>query len=1031
MAFLKIVFKRLVAQRLLALALLVTMGFSIGVLVAGPIYANASQEGILSGLLAQAPVQSKNLRFVVFSGEGFNESSTDSSIRSAVAQLPVQKVIAQGETVSTTLVGRAGSVQGPVAFREGAFDHIKFEGKAPEGLGQAAISAGVSLLIGARRGDTIVVTSDPKGPEVALQVTAIFNPPSVRDPFWFGGGTIFPQNNGQGGATAPSPVIVSKPTYDQVAGRLGVISELTWDAYLDLSTQKFDQIKAIPGQVDAIVLDLRRHPGLEHLTGTTGLDEIAQLAQQRMANVRIPIYLVAFQIGAVALAVLAGVSSLALHRQSFELAVLKSRGFTRKQLLGAQAIESVLAAAVATPLGLLLGMALARLARSSNGPSVRGSTFPVTLTSTALIAGVVGALIGIGLLILVSVPYISRTILEERQEVSRESRPLLSRFPIELLAGVLGVATFYEVKTRGIGPVGATGAIDPLVLLAPTLLLFAASFAALRLLLWVIRRLDGTIGRTQRLSLYLAGRRLGRSASTSFATALLLVLSIGLMVVSTSYRATITRSHVDTAHQQLGADWRIETDPAPQSLATMRKLPAFSTGIVRTDADPVSTEGSTPVTALGVDPATYPAGGWWRSDYAKAPVGRLLNRLNVAPAGAPIPKGTEQLTIPFQAQNGDGLKVVAMVEMANGEVNALPVGTINTTGLTPNNLVALVPARGAVRLLSIVLVRGEKAPPKLIRFQVGPVEALGTTGASGDGTSVPISGWQPLLWRSSEGSASQSDQADSVVSLLSPGTGEVVAGLVPPDRDIPVLASPDVVAANQNHFQADVAGARLSFRVVATLPGFPGMPQGQPFIVLAERPLYERTQRVPEPSIGMIEVWATGPRNPARAVRRAGLVVDTVSSTADIEAQLAQLPQSLAVGMHVTAAAGGMVLVVIGVALGLYFGQRRRRFEYAALRAMGTEPGQTMGALVGEQAVLVGFSLVAAFSLGYALLRLMLPYVSQNIGVSFPRVVLVLDWVSLGLFAAAVVGATALGLVLAARSLARASVTSVLREEAE
>ena len=48
----------------------------------------------------------------------------------------------------------------------------------------------------------------------------------------------------------------------------------------------------------------------------------------------------------------------------------------------------------------------------------------------------------------------------------------------------------------GRSPRPASGAIDPLVLAAPTLLLFGASFLALRLLLFVLRRLDGRIGRS-------------------------------------------------------------------------------------------------------------------------------------------------------------------------------------------------------------------------------------------------------------------------------------------------------------------------------------------------------------------------------------------------------------------------------------------------------------------------------------------------------------------------------------------------------
>jgi ABC-type antimicrobial peptide transport system permease subunit len=146
---------------------------------------------------------------------------------------------------------------------------------------------------------------------------------------------------------------------------------------------------------------------------------------------------------------------------------------------------------------------------------------------------------------------------------------------------------------------------------------------------------------------------------------------------------------------------------------------------------------------------------------------------------------------------------------------------------------------------------------------------------------------------------------------------------------------------------------------------------------------------------------------------------------------LAQLPQSLAVGMNFTAAAGGVCLVVIGVAAGLYFAQRRRDYEFAALRAMGTERRQIRRALVLEQGILLGFAVLAGFGLGYLLLQLVMPYVGTSLGVSYPPPVLVMDWTSLGVALAAILGATAIGLSLAVRTLMRSSVTGVLRGEAE
>ena len=131
-----------------------------------------------------------------------------------------------------------------------------------------------------------------------------------------------------------------------------------------------------------------------------------------------------FQIGAVTLAVLAGVGALALTRQGFELAVLHSRGFRRGVLLGAQAVQAVFAAIVAYPLGLLLGMGLAALASTANGPDLPGVSFPIRLNAAGQQLGLVAAVIGAIILIGLSIPYVSRTILEERRAASREDRPL-------------------------------------------------------------------------------------------------------------------------------------------------------------------------------------------------------------------------------------------------------------------------------------------------------------------------------------------------------------------------------------------------------------------------------------------------------------------------------------------------------------------------------------------------------------------------------------------------------------------------------
>jgi hypothetical protein len=79
-----------------------------------------------------------------------------------------------------------------------------------------------------------------------------------------------------------------------------------------------------------------------------------------------------------------------------------------------------------------------------------------------------------------------------------------------------------------------------------------------RVLLFAFRRIDRRVGRSRHIPAYLAGRKLGRAPGAGYASALLLLLAMGLLVVSTSYRAIVLTNHTDAAHAIVGADWNVQ-----------------------------------------------------------------------------------------------------------------------------------------------------------------------------------------------------------------------------------------------------------------------------------------------------------------------------------------------------------------------------------------------------------------------------------------------------------------------------------------
>ena len=1006
MATLRFLLKRFVAQRLLGLAVVTTLAFSVGVLVAGPIYADAAREAILSSEVTRAAVTVKNARFQLFGDASFDHAGADAAIEDEVSELPLDTLVRQG--LATVRLGTTAGPSVPILFRDGIERYLELRGEAPGDDG-ILLTAPAARALGVRRGDELAVIG-PGGARLELVLTGTYDVTDRADPFWFGSQSPFPDPD----STQPQPVIVSRSTLLRATADIDLTTQYSWDAYLNLRGIPFERAEEVPGRLQAIFDRLQAR--FADLTMVSGLGTLLDLVRQRVADLAVPILLVVFQIGAVTLAVLAGVGALALTRQAFELSVLHSRGFRRGLLLAAQAAQALLAAIVAFPLGLVVGMALAALASRANGPDLPGVLFPIRLNPTGELLGAVAAVLGAAILLVLSIPYVSRTILEERRAASREDRPVLARVPVELFVLPLGIFAFLQLR-GGAEPEPGSGDIDPLILLAPTLLLFGASFLALRLLLVVFRILDGRIGRSRRLSAYLAGRRVGRSPGTGFAAALLLLLSVGLLVVSTSYRAIVLRNHEDAAHAQVGADRRIQLAPPPDVLAAIGDMPPGTTPVVRTEPRFHAGSFNLPPTALAIDPATYASAGWWREDFSPTSLPELLEAIRTPPFGVELPEDAGTISLEMVAERtARGLQLTVTVLNRDGTVETPPVRPV-----VAGQARYAFPVQGAARLLSITLHRTSLNAALEATFTVRSVDA--------DGAPIEIDAWEPLTWRGSAGTVEP--LSNGLSYRMEAGASEVVGGLIPPSDPIPVVVSPGVATAGGPTFVVTLGGQDVEVDPVVQALQFPSVIPNAPFIVASAPAILERAASVPEPGLVLNEVWAEGERSPLPALRDAGFIPGSVARTAPIEGFLAQLPQSLALGMNFVSAAGGAGLVILGVAAALYFAQRRRDYEFAALRAMGTASGQIVRTLVLEQVLLLGFAVAAGLGLGYLLLRLMMPHVGPSLSVSYPPPVFLMDWLSLGVALAAIAIATGAALALSARAMLRASVTGVLRGEAE
>jgi len=1015
MAMLRFLFRRLVAQRLLALGVVLTLAFSVGVMASGPIYTDAARDFILASSIATAGTPIKNVRVDVYGDPSFDWMAADRQVRAASSVLPVDTIVTQGET--TVRLGPS-QVSVPMLFRDGENDHLAFRSGSGPGSGQVAIPYGLAQSFGIRPGDRVDVLG-PTNRHRTLEVSGIFDPPKRLDAFWFGEGSPFPL----GDSEDPVPVIVDRGTARTLSTELDLSSHYAWDVYLSLTGINYVDAVNLPDAYVAFTADINdqmvaaQQP--PHIS--SGIQILIAGVQRSVADLRVPILLVLLQILVVTLVVLAGVGVLLVSRQSFELGVLHSRGFTARALLLAQGIQAVLAAVLALPIGIAIGAVLARFAGLTNGPRPGDSGFPTSLSLSSIAFGAAAAAVGAIVLWLPSIPAVRRTIIDERRQTSREARPTLARAPVELIVLPVGFFALAQLRNgEAIAPAAAgQGSIDPLLLFGPTLVILGASFLVIRVLSWGLASLDGRIGRSRRLSTYLAGRRLGRAPGVAFASAVLVVLATGLLFISTTYRATTLQNHEDAAHAFAGADWVATVgSPSDGSFAFDRPLPPGMADVARLQPDGFEGAYSDPPEGLAVDPATFRQAAWWRADFATDPFEGLLDRLASPAEGMTLPPGSRTLSLTIDAPpSAAGLEFRAAILGTDGSITATEPLT-----LAEGSHSYELDVSGGSSVLSLTFV----APSTTTHARREP---LTLTALTVDGTPWSLAGWVPL--RSLGAGGRITPAAGGWTFEASFGVGSRLVGIEPRPAAVPAIVSSEVAEREPATMQLRIGDRTIPIERVGTATSFPGIDPTTPFIVVSGPALFELQGAVPGQGGRVTEVWAHGDTDPTLAIQQAGFpVVDLLSARA-IEGRLAEAPQSLAVGLDAAAAIAGLGLVIAGVTATLYFAQRRRDFEFASLRAMGAGPSTLRATIAREQSALIGVASIAGLLLGYVVVRLATAPLLKTVSTSFPAPVMVVD-VPVLIVALIVIGvATTIAVVAATRALLRSSISAVLRGDPE
>jgi len=372
---------------------------------------------------------------------------------------------------------------------------------------------------------------------------------------------------------------------------------------------------------------------------------------------------------------------------------------------------------------------------------------------------------------------------------------------------------------------------------------------------------------------------------------------------------------------------------------------------------------------LAVQPQRFAQVAQWRSGFLGRPpasVGAALDPRVAPPVTLPIRSAAVRVRVTSETETAQKAELtlwVAEQGSPDGGQTPISLGALHAGWLSA----ALTACPCQVTMVSI-------DTPNVTPGQTrGSVTLTGLSVQAG-GTWVPV----PAALGSADGWAAAAENPAGCEST----TGQVQAGPsglswsfsagsgCSPALDrqdipnpLPALVSSQLTGNLQAISTVGLDGLQLTVRPIALAAAVPGTPATG---IVVDRTYAQRVALFTYAGNVTEQVWvAPGALTAVRAkLAAAGVTINGVATTADVEAALRRQGPALASVLFLAAAVAAAVLAAGAAVLGLYQAGRRRRYEYAAMIVGRVPPRALRSSVFIEQATVLGFGVVTGVAAG-------------------------------------------------------------------
>lgn len=389
-----------------------------------------------------------------------------------------------------------------------------------------------------------------------IKIVGAFTPDDTADPYWV-----------QGFEGMMNGFYVDPALFDTylLADQSVPLQTSKWYYVFDLSQIKTSQLPSLSSTLER--LDIELYQKLKDTKVDISFGDLLANFRKQSLQLQTMLFTLAVPMIAMVFYFIVMNARQSLQKQESDIAVLRSRGASARQIVILYLLEGIVLGAIAMVAGPFLGWFMAKSIGSASGflSFVDRKSIPIGITQDAILLGIVAVFASIIASVIPAMGYARSTIVDAKRRQARSDRkPLWQRWYLDiLLLGLAGYGyyLFYErqMLTFQTGMSTDQLQVQPFLFFVPALFIFAAGLFFLRIFPWILRFLSWMGRKIFPVPIYLTLTQLSRSSSSYYPLMILLVLTLGLGVYNASAARTIDLNSTERTLYRYGTDVVMQT----------------------------------------------------------------------------------------------------------------------------------------------------------------------------------------------------------------------------------------------------------------------------------------------------------------------------------------------------------------------------------------------------------------------------------------------------------------------------------------